>query len=65
MKLSDVMSHAGLAGYAEIAMVLFMLAFLGIVIAVFRPSAKREMDAAGRLPLDDDPTGKPEEDTRS
>jgi cbb3-type cytochrome oxidase subunit 3 len=65
VKLSDIMSHAGLAGYAEVALVLFMLAFLGIVITVFRPSRKREMDAASRLPFDDDPTGQPEEDTRS
>ena len=65
MKLSDVMSNAGLAGYAEVALVLFVLAFLGIVLAVFRPSQKARMDAASRLPLDDDPTGQPEEDTRS
>lgn len=65
MKLSDVMSHAGLAGYAEIALVLFLLAFVGIVIAVFLPSRQREMDTASRLPFDDDPSGLPEEDTRS
>ena len=28
MRLSDVMSHAGLAGYAEIALILFFLAFV-------------------------------------
>lgn len=65
MKLSDVMSHAGLAGYAEVALVLFVLAFLGIVLALFRPSQKAKMDAASRLPLDDDPNVQPEEDTRS
>ena len=65
MKLSDVMSNAGLAGYAEAALVLFVLAFLGIVIATVRPSQKGRMDAASRLPLDDDPTGQPEEENRS
>lgn len=65
MKLSDVMSNAGLAGYAEVALVLFVLTFLGIVLAIFRPSQKARMDAASRLPLDDDPTGQPEEETRS
>lgn len=65
MKLSDVMSHAGLAGYAVAALVLFMLAFLGIVIAIFRPSTKARMDAASRMPLDDDPAGQPEEEPRS
>lgn len=65
MKLSDVMSNAGLAGYAEVALVLFMLAFLGIVIALFRPSQKKRMDAASRLPFENDPDGQPEEDSRS
>jgi cbb3-type cytochrome oxidase subunit 3 len=65
VKLSDVVSNAGLAGYAEVALILFLIAFVGIVIAVFRPSRKAHMDAASRLPFDDDPNGKPEEDTRS
>ncbi len=49
------MSGAGLAGYAEAALILFALAFLGIVVALFRPSQKARMDEASRLPLDDDP----------
>jgi cbb3-type cytochrome oxidase subunit 3 len=65
MKLSDIMGNAGLAVYAEVALVLFLLVFLTLVIAVFRPSQKKRMDAASRLPFDDDPNGQPEEDTRS
>ena len=65
MNLVDIMSHAGLAGYAELAMILFMLAFLVIVVATFRPSNHRAMDAASRLPFEDDPAGEREEDTRS
>jgi cbb3-type cytochrome oxidase subunit 3 len=65
MRLSDVMSHAGLAGYAEMAMILFMLAFIAIVIATFRPSTKSAMDAASRLPFEDDPAAQREEDIRS
>ncbi|MFN8586370.1 MAG: cbb3-type cytochrome c oxidase subunit 3 [Candidatus Eisenbacteria bacterium] len=65
MRLTDVMSHAGLAGYAEFALVLFMLAFLGIVWAAFRPGNKPAMDAAARMPIDDESTGTPEEETRS
>jgi cbb3-type cytochrome oxidase subunit 3 len=53
MRLSDIMSHAGLHGYAEVALVLFFLAFLAIVLRVFAPSRKREMDEMARLPLDD------------
>jgi cbb3-type cytochrome oxidase subunit 3 len=65
MHLVDIMSHAGLAGYAELALILFMLAFLVIVIATFRPSNHEAMDAASRLPFEDDPAGQREEDTRS
>jgi cbb3-type cytochrome oxidase subunit 3 len=65
MHLSDIMSHAGLAGYAELAMILFILAFLAIVIATYRPSTKQAMDAASRLPFEDDPAGQREEDIRS
>jgi cbb3-type cytochrome oxidase subunit 3 len=51
--LTDVMSGAGLAGYAVVAMVLFMAVFVAIVVWIFAPWRKREMDEASRLPLDD------------
>ena len=54
MRLSDIMSGAGLAGYAEIALILFMVAFIGIVIRIFRPGRRKEMQAAARMPLDDE-----------
>ena len=54
MRLSDIMSNAGLAGYAEIALILFIVVFLAVVIRIFRPGRKAEMDAAARLPLEDD-----------
>jgi cbb3-type cytochrome oxidase subunit 3 len=54
MRLSDIMANAGLAGYAEIALILFILAFIAIVIRIFRPGRKSEMDAAARMPLDDE-----------
>ena len=52
--LSDIVSHAGLHGYAEAALVLFVLAFIAIVVRVFAPSRKDEMDAMARKPLEDD-----------
>ena len=55
MKLSDIMAHAGLAGYAEVALVLFLLAFAGILWWVFRPSHTAEYERAARLPLDEAP----------
>jgi len=53
MRLSDIMSHAGLSGYAEVALVIFLIAFLLIAVGVFAPSRKREFDEASRMPLDD------------
>jgi cbb3-type cytochrome oxidase subunit 3 len=53
MKLSDVVSHSGLAEYAVVAMVLFLIAFVAVVIHICL-SPRREMDAAARLPLDDE-----------
>jgi cbb3-type cytochrome oxidase subunit 3 len=54
MHLSDVMGHAGLAGYAIVAMILFMLAFAAIVWRVFQPSRRDEYERAGRLAVEDD-----------
>jgi cbb3-type cytochrome oxidase subunit 3 len=54
MKLSDVMSHAGLAVYAEVALILFFLAFVVVVVRVLRWSNREELDHVSHLPLDDD-----------
>jgi len=53
MRLSDVMSHAGLAGYAVVALVLFLAAFVAIVVRVARRSSSAEFARASRMPLDD------------
>lgn len=53
MRLSDIMSHAGLSTYAEVALVIFLIAFLLIAVGIFAPSRKREFDEASRMPLDD------------
>ncbi len=53
LRLSDIVGHAGLSGYAQVALILFFLAFLAIVLRVFAPSRKREMDEMARLPLED------------
>jgi cbb3-type cytochrome oxidase subunit 3 len=54
MSLTDVMSNAGLSGYAVVAMLLFLAAFLVIAVRTFWPSRRQEMDEASRLPLEDD-----------
>ena len=56
MRLSDVMSHSGLSIFAEIALILFLVAFASIAIWTFRPGRRSEMDHMSRLPLDDDPS---------
>jgi cbb3-type cytochrome oxidase subunit 3 len=53
MRLTDIMSNAGLSIYAEVGLVLFAIAFLVITIRIFQPSRKRSLDEASRLPLDD------------
>ncbi len=56
MSLSDVVSRSGLAGYAEVALLLFMAAFLGVVWTVWRRGTQAEWDSAARMPLDDGPS---------
>jgi cbb3-type cytochrome oxidase subunit 3 len=56
VKLSDIMGNAGLAFYAEVALVIFMAVFVLITVRLFMPSAQQELREAARLPLDDDPT---------
>lgn len=53
MRLSDIMANAGLAGWAQVALVIFLAAFLVILVAVFAPSRRGEFDRASRMPLDD------------
>lgn len=53
MRLSDIMAAAGLAGWAQAALVLFLVAFVAIAVAVLAPSRRDEFEQAGRMPLDD------------
>ena len=54
MKLSDVMSAAsGLSAYAEVALVIFIGVFLGVVLDLV--SQGRRHEAMRLLPLDDEP----------
>jgi cbb3-type cytochrome oxidase subunit 3 len=52
--LTDVVSGAGLSVYAEIALVIFLVAFLGIVISLFAPGKRRMYEHLRRLPIDGD-----------
>lgn len=63
MKLSDIVGHAGLAIYAEIALVLFLLVFAGVVVRTWWPSRRREIEAQRLLPLEPDTPGPPRDET--
>lgn len=52
MKLSDIMSAAGLSLYAEVALLIFLGVFIGIAIDVMRSGRRHE--AARMLPLADE-----------
>lgn len=53
MSFSDIMSHAGLSWYAQVALVLFVIVFIAICIRTFLPSRDGELREAALLPLDD------------
>ncbi len=61
MRLSDLMAGAGLAGWAQVALVLFLVAFVALLVAAFAPSRRAEFERASRLPLDDDHSLTPRE----
>jgi cbb3-type cytochrome oxidase subunit 3 len=62
MRLSDVMSNMGLTSFAEIALVLFFLVFVGIVIYTFLRRNRKKYQEASMLPLEDDDPGEIDQD---
>ena len=57
MKLADVMSASGLSMYAIVALLLFVIAFLAIVVRTFAPGSTARYDADARIPFSDDEPG--------
>ena len=51
MKLSDIMSAAGLSTYAEIALVIFLLAFIAVVVSLVAPGRQRTYERMRHLPI--------------
>jgi predicted tellurium resistance membrane protein TerC len=52
VRLSDIMSAMQLASYAEVALVLFMAAFLAIGVNLFRRGNAGAWERARHLPLE-------------
>jgi cbb3-type cytochrome oxidase subunit 3 len=61
MKLSDVVAHAGLALYAELALVLFLIVFAAVLIRLYRPGQSAELEAQRMLPLEPETPASPRE----
>jgi len=60
MRLSDIMSSMQLSSYAEVALLLFLAAFVAIVISVVWSRPTAEWERCRNLPLDDaDPSPTP------
>lgn len=57
MKLVDVMSAAGLSTYAIVALLLFVIAFLAIVVRTFAPGSAARHLADSQIPFSDDEPG--------
>ena len=60
MSLSDLMGHAGLAWYAEVALVIFLVVFAAVVARTFAPGRRADHDRAAQLPLHDDGPNPPQ-----
>ncbi len=56
MKLSDIMSAAGLASYAEIGLILFTVAFVAVAIRVLWFDKREELESIARIPLEQEHT---------
>ncbi|RMF74620.1 MAG: cbb3-type cytochrome c oxidase subunit 3 [Acidobacteria bacterium] len=54
MRLTDVMGAAGLSGWAEAALLLFVAVFVTIAIHTFSRRRSAQYERARHLPLDDD-----------
>jgi cbb3-type cytochrome oxidase subunit 3 len=51
--IADIVGASGLHVFAEVALVLFLIAF-GAIVSQLLTSRKSSMDYAARLPLEDD-----------
>lgn len=56
MRLSDVMSAAGLSSWTEVALILCFIVFTAIVVWVFFIRSKPSYDHVRNLPLEDNDT---------
>lgn len=65
MRLSDIMSAAGLAFYPQVALLIFLVVFVLACIRILRPSRAVRYSQFATLPLEDAPTTLPSQRQRS
>ena len=53
MRLSDIMGHANLALFPEIALCIFLAVFVGVIFYTFRPRHHSLFEKTKLLPLDE------------
>ncbi|NJK89062.1 MAG: cbb3-type cytochrome c oxidase subunit 3 [Myxococcales bacterium] len=53
MRLSEIMSNMDLSFYPQIALVIFLGVFIGVLVQVFSKKKTKEYEEAARLPLED------------
>jgi cbb3-type cytochrome oxidase subunit 3 len=65
-RLSDIVGASGLSGYAVVALILFVVAFLLVLATLLLPRSRARHERAALLPFDDDaiPTSVSSEVTR-
>lgn len=53
MRLSDIVGASGLSGYAIVALILLVFAFLLVLANLFAPSRRALHERAANLPFDE------------
>jgi hypothetical protein len=53
MRLSDIMSEAGLSGFAMVGQIMFVIAFSLIVFRLVKQHRRGELDGQENMPLED------------
>jgi len=64
MRLSDIVSGAGLSLYAEVALILFLVVFAAVMWRLWRPSRRADLEAQRLLPFEPDRPAPPREGAR-
>lgn len=58
MRMSDIVSYLDLSVYPQVAMVIFLGVFAGVIWRVLSRTSARDLEACGLIPLDEEPRTK-------